>query len=193
MNTRTFFSAGTVVADLKSTDKLGAIRELISRAPVFGGMPGRDAFEDTVVARERLQTTGLGHGVAVAHGRAEELHRVHIGLGVSRAGIPFDSPDGIPVRLLFLIASPPHVSLEYLSALSTLVRCVRREQIRESLLSAADAAETEERLRQVFGAESARCAGLRDCAAQSGSAAGDTAPAPGGSASAKIRRSASAV
>jgi PTS system nitrogen regulatory IIA component len=111
MDTRHFFSTGTVVTDLQSTGKFDAIRELIRGAPVFSGMPGRDAFEDTVVAREKLQTTGLGHGVAVAHGRAEGLPRVLIGLGLSREGIGFDSPDGIPVRLLFLIASPPHVTL----------------------------------------------------------------------------------
>ena len=79
-----------------------------------------------MIARERLQSTGFGHGVAVAHGRAAGVERVLIALGLSRAGIPYDSPDGEPVRLLFVIASPLQVSLDYLQALSTLVRCLRR-------------------------------------------------------------------
>ena len=105
-----------------------------------------------MIARERQQTTGFGHGVAVAHGRVPGVPRVLIALGISRTGIVYDSPDGAPVRLLFVIASPPSLSLDYLQALSTLVRCIREEDARESLIGAASAREIEERLRAAFSA-----------------------------------------
>jgi PTS system nitrogen regulatory IIA component len=144
------FEEGTVVPDLESTDKYDAISELIHRAPVFRELADIPAFKRSVVARERLQTTGFGRGVAVAHGRIEGLARVLIGLGLARAGIPFESPDGKPVHLLFVIASPPHMSLDYLRALSTLVRVIRNRAIREALLAGGEAREIERRIRGEF-------------------------------------------
>ena len=144
------FGSGTVVSDLASSDKYDAIRELIRRARVFDEITDRDAFEEAVIARERLQSTGLGHGVAVAHGRTPGTHRVLIALGLSRDGIPFESPDGERVQLLFLIASPPSMSLDYLQALSTLVRCVRLRSLRESLFSAGSVDVVECRMREAL-------------------------------------------
>jgi nitrogen PTS system EIIA component len=147
------FDHGTVVSDLRSTDKFDALGELIRTAPVFDEIADRRLFEQAVIARERLHTTGFGHGVAVAHGRVAGVQRVLIALGVSRAGIPFGSPDGEPVRLLFVIASPHQVSLDYLQALSTLVRCVRREDVRDALLAAKDAPGIEAAIRSAFAAQ----------------------------------------
>jgi PTS system nitrogen regulatory IIA component len=150
------FQTGSVVPDLRSTDKFEALRELIRRARVFNAIDERTRFEDAVIARERQQTTGFGHGVAVAHGRVSGVSRVLIALGISRAGIVFESPDGEPVRLLFVIASPPHLSLDYLQALSTLVRCLRDKEARDALVDTTSAADIEQRLRAAFAAELVR-------------------------------------
>jgi nitrogen PTS system EIIA component len=150
MRTENCFPAGSVIADLHSADKYQAIRELIRRAPVFQALPDREALVEAVVARERLQSTGLGHGVAVAHGRARGVQSVLIGLGVHQEGMAYDSPDDEPVRLLFVIASPIAVCLEYLQALSCLVRCLRDSQTRNCLLDAASATEIERRLREAL-------------------------------------------
>jgi nitrogen PTS system EIIA component len=163
------FDRGSVVASLKNTDKFEAIREIIRRAPVFKEIAGQDSFEEAVMTRERLQSTGFGHGVAVAHGRATGVARVLIAMGISRAGIPYDAPDGEPVRLLFVIASPVHTTLDYLQALSTLVRCVRHRDVRESLLDCCKASELETRIRTVF---TAQIDGCTDSAGQPCGAAG---------------------
>lgn len=151
------FDKGTVVADLRSADKFEALREVIMRASVFKEIGNIDALENAVISRERLQSTGLGHGVAVAHGRAAGVERVLIAMGLSRTGIPFESPDGEPVRLLFVIASPLMVSLDYLHALSTLVRCLRHQPLRERLLAARDPVEIQRQLRQAFTVGAERC------------------------------------
>ena len=151
------FDQGTVVTDLLSADKFDALREVIRRAPVFREIGNLDALENAVVTREQLQTTGFGHGVAVAHGRAAGVERVLIAMGLSRTGIPFESPDGQPVRLLFVIASPLMVSLDYLHALSTLVRCLRNQPLRDRLLAARDAGEMQRQLRQAFMTGAERC------------------------------------
>jgi PTS system nitrogen regulatory IIA component len=152
MRTESCFPEGSVIVDLHSSDKYEALRELIHRAPVFQHLASREALVEAVVARERLQSTGLGHGVAVAHGRVEGVQRILMALGVHREGMAYDSPDGEPVRLLFVIASPLSVSLDYLQALSTLVRCLRDGEIRTCLLDAASAREIETRLREAFTA-----------------------------------------
>jgi PTS system nitrogen regulatory IIA component len=144
------FQSGSVIAELASGDKFAAIQELIRRAPVFRQIPNLDSFEEAVIAREKVQSTGFGHGVAVAHGRIPGLSRVLIGFGLSRAGIAFDAADGKPVHLLFIIASPPHLSLDYLQILSTLVRCLRNRPVRESILACPGAREIETRIREAF-------------------------------------------
>jgi PTS system nitrogen regulatory IIA component len=162
------FDSGSVVPALKNTEKFEAIREIIHRASVFREVDGQAAFEEAVVTRERLQSTGFGHGVAVAHGRTAGVPRVLIAMGVSHAGIPYDSPDGKPVHLLFVIASPVHVTLDYLQALSTVVRCVRHQNVRDSLLDRCEAAELEARIRAAFTAQ------LEDCSDAAGQPCGAT-------------------
>ncbi|MGA2613600.1 MAG: PTS sugar transporter subunit IIA [Spirochaetia bacterium] len=150
------FQSGSGVAELASADKHAAIRELIRGAPVFRQIPNLASFEEAVIAREKVQSTGFGHGVAVAHGRIPGLSRVLIGFGHSRSGIPFDAVDGKPVHLLFIIASPPHLSLDYLQVLSTLVRCLRNRPTRESILSCPGAREMETRIREAFATDLGR-------------------------------------
>ncbi len=154
------FQTGTVVPDLLSTDKESALRELVRRAPVFRELPDLEGFTEAVIRRERRQTTGFGHGVAVAHGRVSQAGRVLIGLGLSRAGIPFDAPDGTPVHLLFVIASPPEMNIDYLQALSCLVRALRQREVREALLASIETPEIERRIREAF----TLCVGQRACA-----------------------------
>jgi len=146
------FEAGSVVFDLRSTDKFEALREVIRRAPVFRRLEAPRELEEAVIARERQQCTGFGHGIAVAHGRLAGATRVLIALGISRQGIPYDAPDGEPVRLLAVIASPPHLSLEYLQALSTLVRCLRGKDDRDALIEGASPYEVEAKIRAAFHA-----------------------------------------
>ena len=144
------FERGSVVSELLSVDKFDALRELVRRAPVFRQIANLAAFEEAVITREKAQSTGFGQGIAVAHGRIPGLERVLIGFGISRGGIAFDSADGKPVHLLFIIASPPHLPLDYLQVLSTLVRCMRDKPVRDSILSCLDAQEMEDRIREAF-------------------------------------------
>lgn len=148
----TYFDPGSVIWKLNSTDKLDAIREIIYQAPVFVGHEGLDLdeFYDVVVAREELQSTALGHGVAVAHGRTEKVDSPQIALGVSRDGLDFDSPDGKPVRLLFIVANHPSQEVDYLQILSCLVAMVRDKFFRTALLRCEQLADLQQLLRQSF-------------------------------------------
>ena len=150
------FTHGTVVCDLESTEKYRAIHELICEAPVFRDVEGVECLEEAVIHREQLQSTGLGNGVAVAHGKSPAVGNIVMALGISRKGIDFDAIDGKPVHFLFLVANPPGMQLEYLLALSVLVRVIRDERFREELLHCYESIEIESRLNQAFRASMIR-------------------------------------
>jgi PTS system nitrogen regulatory IIA component len=144
------FGAGTVVLRLSSRNKFDAIREVVQSAPVFRSLPDSDGFERAVINREKLQTTGFGHGVAVAHGKTETVDGIRIALGIAPDGIPFDAVDGEPVNLLFVVANPPGKQLEYLTALSSLVKIVRDADFRDQLLCSTTVADVERKLCDAF-------------------------------------------
>ncbi len=147
-----YFDPGSVIWNLESTNKLDAIREIIRNARVFEEHERLETEEFTriVIARERLQSTGFGHGVAVAHGRTDQVDEPVIALGISQEGIDYDSYDGRPVHLLFIIANHPERQMDYLQLLSTLVLMVRDELFRRELLDCTDASAAEQRLCGVF-------------------------------------------
>ena len=147
-----YFDPGSVIWELKSTEKFDAIREIVSRARTFTEHPGLDpgAFVEKVVERERLQSTGLGHGVAVAHGRTDQISSPRIALGVSRSGIDFDAVDGEPVHLIFIVANHPDQEVDYLHILSTLVGMVRNEMFRREILTCNHESAIRQKLCDVF-------------------------------------------
>ncbi len=116
---------------VSSTDKFEAIHEVITKCAVFDALPARNHFEELVVARERLESTGIGRGVAIAHGKCDSFDGIRIGMGISSSGIPFDALDGKPVHLLFVIASTPKEQVAYLRALALIMSFVKQTDFRE--------------------------------------------------------------
>ncbi len=125
---------GPVICQVDSQDKFAAIDEVIDRCSVFHDLSNVDRFRRAVKRRERIETTGIGHGVAIAHGKILHLDRIRVGLGLSVEGIPYDAKDEQPVHLLFVIASTPSRQFEYIKALSSILRSVRSDEVRDELL-----------------------------------------------------------
>ncbi len=124
----------SVICQLQATEKNQAILEVIDSCSIFSSLPDLERFKRGVLRRERVQSTGIGHGVAIAHGKILGIKEVHIALGISREGISYGSSDGMPVHLLFVIASSPSIQMEYLGALSSILRSVRTDTMRQHLL-----------------------------------------------------------
>ena len=125
----------SVICQLHSNDKIHALREVIDSCSIFSSLPDIERFKRGVLRRERIQTTGIGHGVAIAHGKILGLKHVRIALGISSKGIEYGSEDGLPVHLLFVIASSPSIQIEYLRSLSAILQSVRSEEMRSHLLA----------------------------------------------------------
>jgi nitrogen PTS system EIIA component len=162
LHDRSFFDPGSVVWSIRSTEKFAALREVIERSGIFSQIPGLDIeeFITSVIDREKLQSTGFGHGVAVAHGRTRQVQDPHVVLGVSREGIEYDAIDGEPVQLLFVIANHPDNKMDYLQVLSCLVSLVRDQIFRNELLSCMSQQELERKMCSSFKSMMARNAQL---------------------------------
>ena len=93
---------------------------------------------DSLFAREKLGSTGLGQGIAIPHGRIKGLKHAAGALIRLATPIPFDSPDGRPVNLLFVLLVPEQATEEHLQILSELAQRFSDRNFRESLLAAAD-------------------------------------------------------
>ena len=101
---------------------------------------GKGVVFESLFARERLGSTGLGQGVAIPHGRIKGLKDA-LGAFVRLAQpVPFDAPDGKPVSLVFILLVPEHATEKHLEILSELAQMFSDRALRDSMLGAADAA-----------------------------------------------------
>lgn len=96
---------------------------------------------ESLFAREKLGSTGLGRGVAIPHGRLKGLRETCCAFIRTSSGVPFEGPDGEPVRLVFSMLVPEHASEQHLQILSQLAQMFSDAEFRTALLEAADAAE----------------------------------------------------
>ena len=98
----------------------------------------RSTVSDNLFARERLGSTGLGHGVAVPHGRIKGLKAPIAAFVRLAEPIPFESPDGQPVSLLIFLLMPDHVTQQHLEILSEIAEMLSNEAFRETLNTESD-------------------------------------------------------
>lgn len=120
---------------LQARDKEGVLRELVTL--LLAGNGGHaDEVLGAILERERQFPTGIGYGVAVPHGKTPALSALGVVAGTSPAPVAYETVDGEPVRLFFLLAGPESRASEHVKALSRISRLVRRELVRERLLAA---------------------------------------------------------
>jgi PTS system nitrogen regulatory IIA component len=106
----------------------------------------RSTVFDSLFAREKLGSTGLGQGVAIPHGRIKGLREATGAFLRLAAPVPFDSPDGKPVSLLFVLLVPEVATEQHLQILSELAQHFSDRNCREALAKATDASS----IRQIF-------------------------------------------
>jgi PTS system nitrogen regulatory IIA component len=106
----------------------------------------RSVVSDNLFARERLGSTGLGHGVAVPHGRIKGLKAPLAAFVRLKDAIPFESPDGQPVKLLIFLLIPDHVTQQHLEILSEVAEMFSDESLRQQLTTDPDASSVHARI-----------------------------------------------
>lgn len=129
---------GQVIADLKARGKRSAMEELCQ--VLHKEHPSLDLknLMEVLVERERLGSTGIGDGIAIPHGKLPELDNLLLSFGRSLDGVDFDSLDGKPAHLFFLVVAPENSAGTHLKALARISRLLKSNVVRRELMEAKD-------------------------------------------------------
>ncbi|MBI5550107.1 MAG: PTS sugar transporter subunit IIA [Desulfobacterales bacterium] len=128
-------SKETICLDLKATDKKGVLDEMAAPvARLTGAAP--QALVKVLMERERLGSTGIGGGIGIPHGKLKNLASLILGFGLSRRGVDFDSLDGRPAHLFFLMLTPENSAGLHLRLLARLSRLLKNDEFKSQLMRA---------------------------------------------------------
>ncbi len=126
------------ILDLAATTKTDILAELAGSLSATEFALDRDGLLTVLCEREALQSTGIGEGVAIPHGKVQGLDRLVATFARSKGGVDFESIDGQPTQLFFLLVVPEQSGGQHLKALARISRFFRDASFREKLLSATD-------------------------------------------------------
>jgi len=130
-----------IITNLKSRDKEGALRELIKLLEKNGYFKNGEKILETVMEREKLGSTGIGQGIAIPHAKTDQINDIVCALGISQNGVDFDSLDGEPVYIIFLVLAPTKSIGQHLKTLAKIARLLKDKVFRNSLRNAKTPAE----------------------------------------------------
>ncbi|OGS20901.1 MAG: hypothetical protein A2252_00540 [Elusimicrobia bacterium RIFOXYA2_FULL_39_19] len=131
-----FLYPKAIVLDVQSRDKKGVITELVECLSKEKKVKDTPKAITSVLEREKLGTTGVGQGVAIPHGRTDAVGELVGAIGLSKQGVEFESLDGEPVHIIFLLLSPPDSGGQHLRALAKVSRLFKDKFFRQALLDA---------------------------------------------------------
>jgi PTS system nitrogen regulatory IIA component len=124
------------VLDLAATDKDGVLAELAAALGASEANVDEQRLLSVLRERESLQSTGIGDGVAIPHGKLSGIDRLLAAFARSSAGVDFEAIDGKPTHLFFVLVVPEHSGGQHLKALARISRFLRDESFRGVLESA---------------------------------------------------------
>ncbi len=140
MSLMDFLDERAVSIEIKAQTKEDVMRELVGLLVQAGSIRDRDVHKlvQSLLKRESLGSTGIGQGVAIPHGKSDCVSKLVAAFGVSRAGVSFDSLDGEPAYLFFLLVAPEESAGPHLKALARISRLLKDKHFRDTLRTAKD-------------------------------------------------------
>ena len=134
-----FFDSKFCAFDLKAKTKDAVLEELVDLVAPEGPNSNRQVILDMLRNREALGSTSVGKGIAFPHGRSLAVSRLTAIFGRSERGVEFDSQDGEPTYLFFVLLAPPQDRAnQYLPALGKIIETVKEDALRERLMQVKD-------------------------------------------------------
>jgi nitrogen PTS system EIIA component len=136
-----FVRPDLVVAELAAQDKSAVVKELAGH--LAGQVQGvdREQLSKVLLERERLASTAIGEGVAIPHGKLDAVGKLVACVGRAPSGVDFDSMDGRPTHLFFVLVAPENSTGVHLKALARISRLFKDPEFRTRLMQAKDAPE----------------------------------------------------
>ncbi len=130
-------SGDSVIVGLEGQTKEEILKELV-QAVAGNKITDRQKVLEAVLQREEIMSTGIGHGIAIPHGKSEYVAELGGVLGIKPQGIDFDSLDGKQAYIFFLLVSPMDVSGPHIKALARISRLLKGDGFRQRLIAAKD-------------------------------------------------------
>ena len=124
-----------MACSLAARTKDDVIEELAELFLTAGIVDDKGAFIATIKRREAVESTAIGGGIAIPHGRSSSAKRLSVAFGRSKDGVEFEALDNDPVHLIFMIAAPESARKEYLQTVAKIARLLRSEVMRKALMS----------------------------------------------------------
>ena len=126
-----------ILPDLKANDKKGVLEELVTPVARIADI-NHDYLVKVLMERERLGSTGIGEGIGIPHGKVKGLESLVLGFGLSKKGVDFDSMDGQPAHIFFLLLTPENSTGLNLKLLARISRILKNEPFKQRLLHATN-------------------------------------------------------
>lgn len=130
-------SENCINLNLKGTTKSEIIDELVEILYAAGKLNDKEEYKKEILKREAQSSTGLEEGIAIPHAKTSAVKVPSIAFGLSKAGVDYESLDGEPSKLFFMIAAPANASDTHIEVLSKLTTTLLDDDVRENLLKAA--------------------------------------------------------
>ena len=125
----------SIIYDLNSTDKKGIVEELAASL-VKATKIKKEKLIKVLMEREKLGSTGIGGGIGIPHGKLKDLDSVAIAFGLSKKGADFESMDGRPAYIFFLLITPEDSTGLHLKVLARISRILKNDLFKEKLMNA---------------------------------------------------------
>jgi PTS system nitrogen regulatory IIA component len=126
-----------VLHDLKARDKKGVLEELVAPIASITELDPEKLVR-VLMEREHLGSTGIGGGIGIPHGKLKDLEQLVLGFGLSRSGVDFESMDGRPTHIFFLLVTPENSTGLHLKLLARISKILKHDPFKQRLLGAAD-------------------------------------------------------
>ena len=135
-----FLSKKAIITDIKSTRKEDVIKEMVDLLIESGDVEkrNRNKLIDSLMAREALGSTAIGQGIAIPHAKCDCVDKLVAAFGLSKKGVDFDSLDGEPAYIFFLLVAPQDSAGPHLKALARISRLLKDKYFRDSLRACSD-------------------------------------------------------
>lgn len=130
-----------IIPQLASKNKEGVLRELVHVLSQVEKQVNEERLIEVLLERESLGSTGIGDGVAIPHGKSKEVKKILASFGRSLPGMDFQSLDGKPTHLFFLLIAPEDSAGMHLKALAQISRLMKDQTFRKRLMDAHSAEE----------------------------------------------------
>lgn len=143
-----FLDKSNICLDIKSATKRDAIAELCRSLQASGKIQDAETVIAAMMEREKLGSTGIGQNVAIPHCKSDTTPSLVGALGVSRRGVEFESLDGEPVNVIFLLVAPNDSSGQHLKALARVSRLLKDKFFRQAVKDAKNSDDIEKVIRE---------------------------------------------